>query len=224
MPSFQALKARLSGIYNNLPDDFVDESTVNKFNSIVKKLEAELSDLEVSQFLVPDTEVKQVWKKVPNKGRILTEEKYCEIRTFRTQIVGVRKYLEYRAKEQTTTGGDENKSMASSPQSIIFNGPVAGAIIQQGNDNAAKIEYKNELQTILDEIRPHLDRNELTTAQKEELWADFQTVEAQATSPNPKKGIIRESLVSVKHVIEHALGAGIAHSFPSLYLFLQHHK
>lgn len=43
-------------------------------------------------------------------------------------------------------------------------------------------------------------------------------------SPKPKHVIIRESLVSARHILEHAFGAGMAHFFPQLLQFLEHHK
>jgi hypothetical protein len=50
------------------------------------------------------------------------------------------------------------------------------------------------------------------------------TVEAQIKSPKPKHAITRESLTSARHILEHALGAGMAHAyFPLLIEFLKHH-
>jgi len=57
------------------------------------------------------------------------------------------------------------------------------------------------------------------------LRAKVETVEAQMKSSKPKHAIIRESLQSARHILEHAVGSGIAHmTYPLLMKFLEHYR
>lgn len=97
-------------------------------------------------------------------------------------------------------------------------------MIQQGSHNTATVNYQNDVEKVLEEIRPLLNAAKLTSEAKEELRAEFVTVEAQMKSPKPKHAIIRESLQSARHILEHAFGAGMAHAyFPLLVEFFKHH-
>jgi hypothetical protein len=49
----------------------------------------------------------------------------------------------------------------------------------------------------------------LSEAQRSEAGADFDTIDAQMKSPNPKTGIIRASLESVRAILENSAGGFI---------------
>ena len=97
-------------------------------------------------------------------------------------------------------------------------------MIQQGNHNTATVNYQNDVEKVLEEIRPLLNAAKLGPDAKAELRDEYATVEAQMKSPKPKHAIIRESLTSARHILEHAFGAGMAHAyFPLLIEFFKHH-
>lgn len=65
----------------------------------------------------------------------------------------------------------------------------------------------------------------LSVAQRSEVDADFSTIDAQMKSPNPKPGIIRASLESVKAILENSAGSFIgAAAFNALLYYLSHLK
>lgn len=214
------IRARLNSLRRNLPTSNVEESVVNDFNSMVDKLEEEIPDPDVSHFKVSSTDVKQIWRRVQNKGMVQSNEKYCDPRIFKTQVEGLWEYL-------VDSGVIEKdvEDATKTPQSGgIYIGSVTGSVIQQGSHNTATVNYQNEVHKVLDEIRPRLNAGELSDEAKQELKAEFKTVEAQVESSKPKRTIIKESLTSARRILEHAFGAGMAHVyFPLLVKFLEHH-
>jgi multidrug efflux pump subunit AcrA (membrane-fusion protein) len=56
------------------------------------------------------------------------------------------------------------------------------------------------------ELEQVLQGSALPAAQLAELQADIATIRAQLASPKPKPSLIREGLLSVRHVLEHAGG------------------
>lgn len=65
----------------------------------------------------------------------------------------------------------------------------------------------------------------LSAAQRSESEADFATIDAQMKSPNPKTGIIRASLESVKAILENASGSLIGTAaYAALLYYLSHMK
>jgi len=65
----------------------------------------------------------------------------------------------------------------------------------------------------------------LSEAQRSEANADFGTIDAQMKSPNPKTGIIRASLESVKAILENATGSFIGSAaYATLVYYLLHMK
>jgi hypothetical protein len=198
----------------------VEESVVNDFNSVVDQLEEEIPDPEVSHFKISSTDLKQIWRRVQNKGMVQSNEKYCDPRIFKTQVEGLWEYL----RDSGVIEKDVEEAPKTPQSGGIYIGSVTGSVIQQGSHNNATVNYQNEVQKVLDEIRPRLNAGELADEAKRELNSEFKTVEAQMESPKPKRAIIKESLTSARHILEHAFGAGMAHYFPLLLKFLEHHK
>lgn len=65
----------------------------------------------------------------------------------------------------------------------------------------------------------------LSEPQRSEADADFSTIDAQMKSPNPKTGIIRASLESVKAILENASGSLIGTAaYAALVYYLSHMK
>ena len=54
------------------------------------------------------------------------------------------------------------------------------------------------------------DQKGLHTAQKSELKANIRTIETQMTSPKPKVVVVRESLHSIRNILEGDVGSGLA--------------
>jgi hypothetical protein len=218
----KVIRARLNSLRQNLPTQDVEESVVNEFNELIDELEEELPDPEVSHFKVKAADVKQIWRRVRGKGRRLSDDKYCAVRIYKTQLDGVWEYLSVSGVITESV----KDAIGATPSSgdIHIHGPVTSSVIQHGSHNTATVNYQHEVEGVLEEIRPLLNAAKLTLDSKAELKAEVETVEVQMKSPRPKHIIIRESLASARHILEHAFGAAMAHSFPQLLLFLEHHK
>jgi hypothetical protein len=216
------IRARLNSLRKNLTTDDVEESVVKDFNGMVRELEKELPDSEVLHFLVPDSEMRQHFIFGTENRSVYSNEKYCDPRIFKRQVEGLWEYLVDSGVVKLENIGPAPKTPRS--QDIHIHGPITGSVIQQGSHNAATVNYQTDVEKILEEIRPLLNAAKLTSEAKQELRAEFATVEAQIQSPKPKHAIIRESLQSARHILEHAFGAGMAHIyFPILVEFFKHH-
>lgn len=109
---------------------------------------------------------------------------------------------------------DDEKAVAvQSPQNINnFYGSVQNPQIAQGNEQA--IQVSSTFQVDIDAIKSLINRIEKTVSEisltkeaKEELTSEIATLKAQVSSPNPKKGIVKESLLSIKNILEAAGGS-----------------
>jgi hypothetical protein len=94
-----------------------------------------------------------------------------------------------------------------------FFGSVQGAQIQQGTSGSFQVSFAKQFdQTALNEffslLRKEMPSLGLSSEIEQELDAEIKTAEAQARSPKPKNNVIRESLSSIRRIIEGA-GAGI---------------
>ena len=216
------IKARLNALRKNLPKRDVEESIVEDFNMMVRDLEDELQDPEVSHFRVRDADVRHLFvQRLPGIGERYTDDKYCDPRIFKTQVEGLWEYL----VDSGIVKADESELKPKThSQDIHFHAPVSGSVIQQGNYNTATVTYQNEVRQVLDEVKSVQNAAKLSIDAKDELRAEVATVEAQIKSPRPKHTIIRESLASARHILEHAFGAGMVHYFPLLLKFLEHHQ
>jgi len=189
---------------------------------MVSELEEELPDPEVSHFLVPDSAMKKQFVFGTDRGAVYTDEKYCDPRIFRQQVEGLWEYL----VDSNLIDADKPVPKRKSPssQTIHIHGDVTGSTIQQGEHNAATVNYQSNVRQVIEEIRSVMNAAKLTADAKDELKAEVETVEAQVKSPRPKHTIIRESLLTARRILEHAFGAGMAHAyFPLLVAFLERH-
>jgi hypothetical protein len=219
--SVSALRARLSALRKDIPAH-PNESMVKDYNSIVAGFEAELHDPEFGHFKIAEVDVKpRVVNLSPTQGITYSKGNYCERGLFKRTVEGLWSYLQHQRIVEEPGRRKPHKKPKS--QVINFNGPVTGSTIQQGDHNTV-VNYQNDLRAVLDEIRSVLNAARLSADAKQELTSDVETVEAQMKSPKPKFSIIRESLVSARHILEHAVGAGMAHAyFPLLVAFLERH-
>ncbi len=84
---------------------------------------------------------------------------------------------------------------------------MVGSQIQQGTHGSSQTQSTttNELDAIkhlLDTLRTHLDGLSLPARDKDEVIAEIKTLEAQVGSTKPKSMIIRESLKTLRSIVE----------------------
>jgi len=63
--------------------------------------------------------------------------------------------------------------------------------------------------TLMTRLREQLHALDLTTDARDEVVADIATIEAQAKSPKPRFAIIRETMHSIRSVVEQAAGSAV---------------
>jgi hypothetical protein len=104
---------------------------------------------------------------------------------------------------------------------IHIEGNVIGSAIQSGSPGAQQEMSIGDLdlgavREFLREYDAHAADLELSGPAADELAAEIDTVRAQLRSPKPKKHIIRESLVSVRIILEVTSGTAAAVGFLDL--------
>ena len=115
------------------------------------------------------------------------------------------------------------KEIAQSPTYNITNfyGAVSSSQIQQQTSDSSqfltieKIDIEPILKFIA-EVRDKLSETGITGDIEKEVNAELNTLDSQASSPNPKPSIIRESLSSIRRILEGAGGAIAAQLLISL--------
>jgi len=120
------------------------------------------------------------------------------------------------------------RDMNSQPsRAITVHGNVYNSNLQQGDGSTAMINYRameGDVQRVLADIERSLEELGLTPPAEEELSAEIQTVKAQLSSPKPKTHVITESFVSMRHILEHAAGAALAHGLVAEIVHLLAHQ
>lgn len=96
-------------------------------------------------------------------------------------------------------------------------GSMHNSQIQQDTENSTqKLEqtsYKVDLNSFLESFVRDISKiKDLATAQA--LLADAETIKTQNNAPVPKKGIIKECLLSIKNILEGATGSVLASYIP----------
>lgn len=114
--------------------------------------------------------------------------------------------LSFSAKEKETAD-------MTSYNIANFYGPVQGSQIQQDTVGSIQISSGQQLdikalREFLGALKKQIDSIGLTPEGKRELNAEIKTAEAQADSPRPRQPAIRETLTSIKRILEGA-GGGI---------------
>jgi hypothetical protein len=72
------------------------------------------------------------------------------------------------------------------------------------------------LGALLTELRARIAELDLREEERAEVEADLTTIDAQLGSPQPKAAILRESLASVRSIVEGAVGGGLVMASPQL--------
>ena len=101
------------------------------------------------------------------------------------------------------------------PVNIINIQHMEGSQIQQGTiesiqQGTFEIANQKQLLEFIELLKDKLPELEISVDDKSEVEADVATIEAQIKSNRPKSGIIKQSLLSIKRVLEGASGAVIA--------------
>ena len=96
-----------------------------------------------------------------------------------------------------------------------FFAPVAAAQIAQNVGDAALSSVNHNLPAedllrIVAAVRQHEADLSLPREAGAELRAELATIESQASSPQPKQTILRESLLSIRRILESAAGGATA--------------
>lgn len=83
--------------------------------------------------------------------------------------------------------------------------------IQQGTDHSTQTMTTQgpnlqEIRQLVESLKPVVDQLGLERTTKEQLLADIQTVEPQLSAPKPNRSILKESMLSIKTVLEGAAG------------------
>jgi len=101
------------------------------------------------------------------------------------------------------------------PVNIIHVEQMIGSQIQQGtNQSTQALNYSsNDLEVInkfIADLKGQLPELKLDAETQAEVEADVETIKAQVKSPCPKHVIIRESLLSLRRILEGVAGSAIA--------------
>jgi len=112
----------------------------------------------------------------------------------------------------------KEKQIASSITYNINIGTVSNSQIQQGTQDSVqqmetgKIDLK-EVTKLLQSIKDSIDSLGIDSPEKEELLADLETIQSQASSPKPKATIIRKCWKSIRTILEGAAANTLASGF-----------
>ncbi len=113
--------------------------------------------------------------------------------------------------EGLTFSPTEKAAAATATHNVTnFYGAVSGVQVQQAGSNAIQLSTTlpdpEALGAFLEQIRAETPKLGLSTELQAELVAEADTLEIQARSPRPKPTIIKESLRSVRTILEGAAG------------------
>jgi hypothetical protein len=112
---------------------------------------------------------------------------------------------------------------------IVEIGSIQGSQVQIGTSGSLQIlesgglELEN-LKELIVLLRDAAEKVGFPKEQQEELRAEISTLEAQASSPKPKVGVIKEALASVRTIFEGAAGGGLVVAgeyLPEIIKFIQ---
>ncbi|WP_312560749.1 hypothetical protein [Anaerospora sp.] len=106
---------------------------------------------------------------------------------------------------------DKEKQTASQITNVNYIGQMVGSQLQQGTSNAVsynadiKMDFE-AIKVLIEQLKEQLSTMSHVPEQKAELQAEIATIESQINSPKPKEGIIRETLQSIRRILEGGAG------------------
>jgi hypothetical protein len=110
---------------------------------------------------------------------------------------------------------EEKEAATSTSQNINnFYGPVHGPQIAQGNQQAIQVSSAfqvdvESLKALIANIESAAQKIDILPDKRAEFESELATLRAQASSPNPKKGIVKEGLSSLRNILEGASGSAL---------------
>ena len=115
---------------------------------------------------------------------------------------------------ENMTFSDDEKDKAESHSYNVnnFYGEVTGSQIQQSSPHATQTQSLKEpsitnINNFISSLKRNADEIELGDEIAKELNAEISTIEIQNASPKPKKTILKESLGSIRTILEGATGS-----------------
>ncbi len=107
----------------------------------------------------------------------------------------------------------EKEIATHSNYTIHYNAPVTHSQIQQGSPNAKQIMSvrgldQNAVADFIQVLRRH--EPELKLSAPNQLETEIQRVESEIATPNPNENVLRESLQTIRNIIEGCAGSLIA--------------
>ncbi len=123
----------------------------------------------------------------------------------------------------------ESAAFAPASSTHIHIGHMENSAFVQGSPGASIHQMfdinSQEFTNFVANLRELVAGAHLAETQRSEADADFATIDAQMKSPNPKTGIIRGSLESVKAILENSAGSFIGTAaYAALLYYLSHMK
>lgn len=98
---------------------------------------------------------------------------------------------------------------------VILIGQMAHSQIQQSSSKSIQIgivdeNRYSEIREIIRLLKENLDKLNLKIIDKADIQTEIQTIELQMSSSKPKSTIIKECLISIKRILENAIGSMVA--------------
>lgn len=117
--------------------------------------------------------------------------------------------------EELAFSENERKAASQSPQNINnFYGSVHCPQIAQGSQQTVLISSSfqidpEDIASFLALLEKELPNINLQPSAESELESEIRTVQAQINSPKPKKSIVKESLITIRNILEGAGGSAV---------------
>ena len=212
----QAL-ALFEGFKNNLPLT-ISEACAKEYHGIVDAIGLATGETQLHVFKIVDHDLEHKvigGQRISFSGRrgrvIRSQEKRCDSDKFRRQIDALSTYLEsqgYRKSNRPTPVRSEQKATHNVHIERMY-----GSAIQQGatgssitiNFDAKSADFKS----LIEDIKKKIPSFRLDPETSNQLYSDVGTIEVQINSPAPKPSIITESLLSIKAILENAVGGAL---------------
>ncbi|MFA7570568.1 MAG: hypothetical protein WCY75_04885 [Sulfurimonadaceae bacterium] len=117
-------------------------------------------------------------------------------------------------ENMTFTHDEKSKAESHTYNVNNFYAEVTGSQIQQNSPSAEQHQTLNEFSTtnisnFISSIKEKLNEIDIDEETSKELNAEIETIESQTKSPKPKEGIIKESLTSIRSILEGASGSAV---------------
>jgi hypothetical protein len=125
------------------------------------------------------------------------------------------------SKEEKERARAAETSVAYTAQNLTVINGMQGSQIQQGTADSSQTFVQQplnvaELADLVSRVRINLDSFNLTEAQRAEVETDLVTLEAQSKSTNPRLPVVKESLRTLRSVLENATGGAIGTALPGI--------